>query len=215
MASASSGSAAGLVLERRVVGVAEVGVLVEGHLAVERLEVPSPSLTSGLTSTSVASSSTKTSQPLDDVSPRRRRPAGKPGRGHDLGGLRVVDPGTGSIEIFATASGFVVCDLLDLHAALGAGDAQVVAVRPVDQEGEVVLLRDVRGRAISTRWTVWPLMSMPRMSCARASASSGFSASFTPPALPRPPIFTCALTTAHRGGLSRPDHRPVTRVTTT
>src|SRR5919112_4474679 len=38
-------------------------------------------------------------------------------------------------------------------------------------------------------------MSMPRMLRARSTASSGFSASLTPPALPRPPTFTCALTT--------------------
>jgi len=44
-------------------------------------------------------------------------------------------------------------------------------------------------------WTVWPLMSMPRMSVARATASSASAASLTPPALPRPPTFTCALTT--------------------
>ena len=49
--------------------------------------------------------------------------------------------------------------------------------------------------ATITLWTMWPLMSMPRMSWARALASSGLSASFTPPALPRPPTFTCALTT--------------------
>src|SRR6266702_1573202 len=47
----------------------------------------------------------------------------------------------------------------------------------------------------NTRWTVWPLMSMPRMAAALASVSSGVSASFTPPALPRPPVFTCAFTT--------------------
>jgi hypothetical protein len=49
--------------------------------------------------------------------------------------------------------------------------------------------------AISTEWTVWPLMSMPRIWLALAYASSGPSASFTPPAFPRPPVFTCALTT--------------------
>ncbi len=49
--------------------------------------------------------------------------------------------------------------------------------------------------AISTRCTVWPLMSMPMMRWAFSKASAGLSASFTPPALPRPPIFTCALTT--------------------
>ena len=41
------------------------------------------------------------------------------------------------------------------------------------------------------------------MSWARALASSGLSASFTPPALPRPPTFTCALTTTGCGDLPR------------
>src|SRR5919106_2626554 len=47
----------------------------------------------------------------------------------------------------------------------------------------------------STRRTRWPLMSMPRMAWAFSAVSSGDSASLTPPALPRPPVFTCALTT--------------------
>ena len=38
-------------------------------------------------------------------------------------------------------------------------------------------------------------MSSPRISAARASASSGPSASLTPPAFPRPPVSTCAFTT--------------------
>src|SRR3954447_11613275 len=46
-----------------------------------------------------------------------------------------------------------------------------------------------------TRWTVWPLMSIPRMASALSPASPGVSANFTPPALPRPPVFTWALTT--------------------
>src|SRR5215203_672833 len=49
--------------------------------------------------------------------------------------------------------------------------------------------------ATSARCTVWPLMSMPRISRAFATASCGSVASFTPPALPRPPVLTCALTT--------------------
>ncbi len=36
---------------------------------------------------------------------------------------------------------------------------------------------------------------MPKIAFAFSNASSGFSANLTPPALPRPPIFTCALTT--------------------
>src|SRR6476659_4210445 len=47
----------------------------------------------------------------------------------------------------------------------------------------------------STRWTVWPLMSMPRICSAWVRASAGVLATLTPPALPRPPILTCALTT--------------------
>src|ERR1022692_2167877 len=39
--------------------------------------------------------------------------------------------------------------------------------------------------AIRTLWTVWPLMSMPRICRAFCSASAGPSASLTPPALPR------------------------------
>ena len=37
---------------------------------------------------------------------------------------------------------------------------------------------------------MWPLMSMPRICLALASVSSGPLASLTPPALPRPPVFT-------------------------
>ena len=48
---------------------------------------------------------------------------------------------------------------------------------------------------ISTRCTVWPLMSIPRMAAAFSCASSGEVASLTPPALPRPPVLTWALTT--------------------
>src|SRR6218665_2897973 len=49
--------------------------------------------------------------------------------------------------------------------------------------------------ATITRLTMCPLMSRPRMLRAAAAASSGVVATLTPPALPRPPVFTCALTT--------------------
>src|SRR5437870_5208852 len=42
---------------------------------------------------------------------------------------------------------------------------------------------------------MWPLISSPRMSPAAASASSGASANFTPPAFIRPPVSTCDLMT--------------------
>ena len=49
--------------------------------------------------------------------------------------------------------------------------------------------------ATSTWYTVKPLIVMPRMADAAALAASAPSASFTPPALPRPPACTCAFTT--------------------
>src|SRR3954465_1348860 len=49
--------------------------------------------------------------------------------------------------------------------------------------------------ATITRCVMCPLMSSPRLSWARALAPAGWSARCTPPALPRPPTFTCALTT--------------------
>src|SRR5262245_34963844 len=50
-------------------------------------------------------------------------------------------------------------------------------------------------RSIQTFVTTWPRMSIPRISPARASTSSAFAASLMPPAFPRPPMSTCALTT--------------------
>src|SRR5260370_26759824 len=44
--------------------------------------------------------------------------------------------------------------------------------------------------ATSTLWTVRPLMVMPRIREAWANASSAVVASFTPPALPRPPAWS-------------------------
>ena len=50
-------------------------------------------------------------------------------------------------------------------------------------------------RVTSTLRTGSPLIVSARMSRAFATASSGECASFTPPALPRPPTSTCALIT--------------------
>jgi hypothetical protein len=60
-------------------------------------------------------------------------------------------------------SGLVCRDLLDLHAALHRAHRQEGAVGPVQQEGQVVLLRDVDRLGDSTVCTTWPLMSMPRI----------------------------------------------------
>ena len=63
----------------------------------------------------------------------------------DLGGLGVVDTDLRVDRDPRDGVGVLVRDDLDLDAALGGGDAEVVAVGAVDQEGEVVLLRDVGG----------------------------------------------------------------------
>src|SRR5512133_2050854 len=61
----------------------------------------------------------------------------------------------------------------------------------------------------STRRTTWPLMSRPRIALAFSAASSASLASLTPPALPRPPVVTCAFTTT-----ARPPRGPAGRVST-
>src|SRR3954453_24216583 len=48
--------------------------------------------------------------------------------------------------------------------------------------------------ATSTVWTVSPLICIPRIARACSSASCGVAANLTPPALPRPPALTWALT---------------------
>src|SRR3954452_20574635 len=49
--------------------------------------------------------------------------------------------------------------------------------------------------SIQTSCTMCPRMSIPRMFCACSSASTRLLATLIPPAFPRPPICTCALTT--------------------
>src|SRR4051794_4849859 len=58
-------------------------------------------------------------------------------------------------------------------------------------------------------------MSMPRMSRAFASASSAVGANFTPPALPRPPVLTCAFTMTGPPSCSAAALTSSTDVTTT
>ncbi len=50
----------------------------------------------------------------------------------------------------------------------------------------------------STFWTVSPLMLIPMILLACSFASAGVAASLTPPALPRPPVWTWAFTTTAR-----------------
>ena len=151
---------------------------------------------SGLTSTRVASSSTKTSHSactmLDRLLAQR---LGERGLLDDLAGLGLVDAGARVDRDLLDGVRVGLGDLLDLDAALDRGDAEVLPVGPVEQEGEVVLLRGGVAGATRTRLTGRSLMVSARMFVACSKASSGVLAILTPPALPRPPALTCALIT--------------------
>src|SRR5437763_7416341 len=66
-------------------------------------------------------------------------------RGEDLDGLRLVHAGDRVDRDLGQRLGTLDGELLDLHAAFGRRHRQEGAVRAVQQEGEVVLLGDVRG----------------------------------------------------------------------
>ena len=178
--------------------------------------VPSPSRTSGLTSTSVASSSTKTFQSVLMTSTAwSATSAGKPVAATISRGLRVVDADLRVDRDLGDGVGVLVGDHLDLDAALDGGDAEVVAVGPVEQEGEVVLLRDVGGGR-DQHPVDREALDVHAEDLARLARRppAGSWASFTPPALPRPPALTWALTTTRPpcclggglGLLGRGDH---------
>ena len=123
------------------------------------------------------------------------------------------------------ASGFVRGGLLDLDAALGAGDDVIALRRAVEDEAEVVLLRDLGGRR-DEHGPHRHALDVETDDLARALRRLvGAAASFTPPALPRPPTRTCAFTTTGppmrsaaaraavggRGGLAREQRHAVAR----
>ena len=90
-----------------------------------------PSLTSGLTSTSVASSLMKTSHSFTIVSLAwSATSAGKPVAATISAALASSTPTSGSMDDLGDRVGVLDRDHLDLHAALDGGDAQVVAVGP-------------------------------------------------------------------------------------
>ncbi|CCH78022.1 Predicted hydrolase or acyltransferase (modular protein) [Nostocoides japonicum T1-X7] len=133
----------GGVLECRVVRVAEVGVAVEGHLAVEGDDVAALGLDEGvdlderrvLTGIHVPES-------LQDRNDLAGRLGVEAGGVDDLLGLRGVDAGVGVDVDAGQRLGPLDGELLDLHAALLAAHREVGAVGAVEEEGEVVLLGD-------------------------------------------------------------------------
>ena len=110
------------------------------------------------------------------------------------------DPGLEALERIDVQAhervGVVRGDLLDLDAALRREHEERLLRAAVERDREVVLLRDVGGAARSR-----PSRRRGRGCRARGCRAPSAprlrdrSASLTPPALPRPPVSTCALTT--------------------
>ncbi len=135
-----------LVLERRVVGVPELGVLVQADLAVERKDRPVRCLHQrvDLDQCGVLRGESGP-QLLQDVDHLVADGRLEPGRVGDLRGFGRVDAGQRVHWDSRQRLRALHRELLDLDAALDAGHRQVGAVGPVEQEGHVVLLRDVAG----------------------------------------------------------------------
>ena len=131
----------------------------------------------------------------------RRRPARRPPRGTSASvaisrAFASSTPVPGSIGICLTASGLVLATSSISTPPSTRRDAEVLAVGAVEQEGEVVLLLRRRRRGDQHPVDRQALDLHPEDVRRRArTASSGVLASLTPPALPRPPALTCALTT--------------------
>ena len=136
-----------LVLQLGVAGLPEVGVVVEGDLAVERddaavaearqrvdLDQRRVLLDEGLP------------ELHQDVGDRVDQVLGELGRGRDLAGLGLVHAVHRVDGDAGQRVGALDRELLDLHAALVGRHRQEGAVRAVEQEGDVVLLLDVRAR---------------------------------------------------------------------
>src|SRR6476661_661289 len=135
----------GLVLERLVVGVAEVGVLVERDLAVEGDDVAFLGLHQrvDLHERGVLVA-VDLPEPLQDGGDLRAGLGVEPCGLDDLGGLGRVDAGVGVDRDAREGLGALDRELLDLHTALLAAHREVGAVGPVEQDREVVLLGDAR-----------------------------------------------------------------------
>src|SRR6478609_11359968 len=133
----------GGVLERLVVGVAEAGVLVERHLAVERDDLAVLGLDEGvdLDERGVLLAVDRP-QLLDDVGDGRLVGLVEARGVDDLLRLRGVDARVGVDGDARQGLGALDGELLDLHAALLGAHGEVGAVGTVEQHREVVLLGD-------------------------------------------------------------------------
>ena len=135
-----------LDLERLVVGVTHLGgVVVERHLAVERLELVAgqPRERVDLDQRGVLLDEDRV-ELLDHRDGLLEDRLGELGLGRDLAGLRRVHARARVDRDLLDRVRVGLGDLLDLDAALDGRDAEVLTVGPVEQEGEVVLL--LRGR---------------------------------------------------------------------
>ena len=109
-------------------------------------------------------------------------------------GLREVDAGERDRPRCGRAPRALDGELLDLHAALDAAQRQVRAVGPVEEHREVELLGDLRTARDHDALDHVALDVEAEDRLGRLGAAGVF-ATLTPPALPRPPTLTCALTT--------------------
>ena len=152
MAACSSGSTADLSSQRLVVGVAEVRVPVERDLGVEAEDRAVGRLGErvDLDQRGVLGDERlpQLHRDVDDLVGDLGRPAvaEEAALRDDLPGGCLVDALGGVDGNLGHLLRGLVRDLLDLHTAGDAGDAQERAVGPVEQVGEVVLLGDVGRR---------------------------------------------------------------------
>src|ERR671917_344662 len=136
----------GGVLELLVLRVPEAGVLVEGHLRVEREDGAVGRLGQRVDLDQGGILLGEGVPQLDgDGDHLVAHLGGEAGGVDDLGGLGGVDAGGGVHGDAGQCLGALHGELLDLHAALDAGHGQEGAVGAVEQVGEVVLLGDVTG----------------------------------------------------------------------
>jgi len=129
-------------LELLVVRVPHLGgVLVQGDLAVERLELVAgqPRERVDLDEGGVLLDEDLVER-LDHRHGLLEDGLGELRLGRDRARLRLVDAGAGVDGDLTDGLGVGLGHLLDLHATLDGRDAQVLPVRAVEQEGEVVLL---------------------------------------------------------------------------